>query len=278
MATTTSVSPTVERSSSRRHQSSSAPTRSHSTRTKTTVPPPSPSRTQSTHHHHRSSSSRHGAVQEVLPNANYETSNVAHTSRRSSSKDRPLPPRTESSKSASHHRPSHSRHSTEMTTSATNGGGPAPVVTPQESRHSGRSGKSRTTIPAATGNWVLGKTIGAGSMGKVKLARRVEGGEQVNIDRLPVLSMVLINITRLLLRSSPGALPMMAIIKVVQIGNVPTIRKRFEQLERPPLSLFWIIPTFAQCEMLCALPTTGICFLNMSTGDKCSTISFLTED
>ena len=57
------------------------------------------------------------------------------------------------------------------------------MVTPQESRHGGpgKSGKSRTTIPAQTGNWILGKTIGAGSMGKVKLARRAEGGEQVFI-------------------------------------------------------------------------------------------------
>jgi hypothetical protein len=69
-----------------------------------------------------------------------------------------------------------------MATVAANGGGPAPVITPTESRHTGRgSGKSRTTIPAPTGDWVLGKTIGAGSMGKVKLARRVEGGEQVII-------------------------------------------------------------------------------------------------
>lgn len=65
-----------------------------------------------------------------------------------------------------------------MTTAVANGGGPAPVVTPVETRQ-GRSSKSRTTIPAQTGDWVLGKTIGAGSMGKVKLARRAEGGEQV---------------------------------------------------------------------------------------------------
>ncbi|KAH8598922.1 hypothetical protein B0O99DRAFT_505278 [Bisporella sp. PMI_857] len=64
-----------------------------------------------------------------------------------------------------------------MASTVANGGGPAPVVVPHESRHSSR--KSRTTIPAPTGNWVLGKTIGAGSMGKVKLARRIEGGEQV---------------------------------------------------------------------------------------------------
>lgn len=54
------------------------------------------------------------------------------------------------------------------------------MVTAQETRQPGKSGKSRTTIPAATGNWILGKTIGAGSMGKVKLARKAEGGEQVS--------------------------------------------------------------------------------------------------
>ena len=40
--------------------------------------------------------------------------------------------------------------------------------------------KRRTTITApATGTWALGKTIGAGSMGKVKLAKHNETGEQV---------------------------------------------------------------------------------------------------
>lgn len=180
MATTTSVSPTsVERSGSRRGQSQSTPSRSQSTRTKSTVPP-SPQRAHSSHHR---TSSRHGAIEEVLPQRDYETTNVAQTSRRSSSKDRPPPSRTESTRSASeHHRSHRSRHSTDMATVAANGGGPAPVITPTESRHTGRgSGKSRTTIPAPTGDWVLGKTIGAGSMGKVKLARRVEGGEQVII-------------------------------------------------------------------------------------------------
>ncbi|KUJ20655.1 Pkinase-domain-containing protein [Mollisia scopiformis] len=72
-----------------------------------------------------------------------------------------------------------------MTTAVANGGGPAPVITAQETRHSGKTSKSRTTIPASTGNWVLGKTIGAGSMGKVKLARRIEGGEQVAVKIVP---------------------------------------------------------------------------------------------
>ena len=183
MATTTSVSPTsVEGTGSRRGQSQSTPSRSQSTRTKSTVPP-SPQRAHSSHHR---TSSRHGAVEEVLPQRDYETSNVAQTSRRSSSKDRPPPSRTDSTRSASdhHHRHHRSRHSTDMATTTANGGGPAPVVTPTESRHAGRgSGKSRTTIPAQTGDWVLGKTIGAGSMGKVKLARKVEGGEQVFITQ-----------------------------------------------------------------------------------------------
>lgn len=40
--------------------------------------------------------------------------------------------------------------------------------------------KRRTTITApSTGTWALGKTIGAGSMGKVKLAKNAETGEQV---------------------------------------------------------------------------------------------------
>jgi len=183
MATTTSATPTtVERSGSTRrhhhhhhHHHQSAPSRSQSTRTKSSAAPPSPHRPTSTHR----SSSRHGAVEEVLPQANYETSNVARQSRRSSSRDRPPIPTSEPQRTATGHRRHHSRHTSEMTTAVANGGGPAPVVAPVESRHGGRASKSRTTIPAPTGNWVLGKTIGAGSMGKVKLARRVEGGEQV---------------------------------------------------------------------------------------------------
>lgn len=39
--------------------------------------------------------------------------------------------------------------------------------------------RRRTTITTPTGQWALGKTIGAGSMGKVKLAKNMETGEQV---------------------------------------------------------------------------------------------------
>lgn len=41
--------------------------------------------------------------------------------------------------------------------------------------------RRRTNIHTSTGNWVLGKTIGQGSMGKVKLAKNYETGEQVSI-------------------------------------------------------------------------------------------------
>ncbi|TKA81468.1 hypothetical protein B0A55_02940 [Friedmanniomyces simplex] len=56
-----------------------------------------------------------------------------------------------------------------------------------ESRSAATSGnpRRRTTIDATTGHWDLGKTIGAGSMGKVKLARNKETGEQVAVKIVP---------------------------------------------------------------------------------------------
>lgn len=50
-----------------------------------------------------------------------------------------------------------------------------------DTNHQGNAGsaKRRTTIVAQSGEWTLGKTIGAGSMGKVKLAKNLETGEQV---------------------------------------------------------------------------------------------------
>ena len=46
-------------------------------------------------------------------------------------------------------------------------------------------GRRRTSITTATGTWSLQKTIGQGSMGKVKLARNTETGEQVAIKIVP---------------------------------------------------------------------------------------------
>ncbi|KAH7114169.1 kinase-like domain-containing protein [Dactylonectria estremocensis] len=44
---------------------------------------------------------------------------------------------------------------------------------------------SRTIIPTQSGKWILGKTIGAGSMGKVRLARKEDGSEQVACKIIP---------------------------------------------------------------------------------------------
>jgi hypothetical protein len=39
--------------------------------------------------------------------------------------------------------------------------------------------KIQTVILSPSGTWVLGKTIGVGSVAKVKIAKRIEGREQV---------------------------------------------------------------------------------------------------
>jgi hypothetical protein len=167
---TTSVLPTSdERASTRRHQQST-PSRSQTNRSDTSeygLPPRKPSSRPEPKYAPppkseygvpaRKVTSRHKALGES--NNNDETVNVAaQSSRRSSSRDRAPESRAESSRSGHHHhRSSHSRD--RMATTAANGGGPAPIVSAQESRPQGKSGKSRTTIPAPSGTFVLGKTV-----------------------------------------------------------------------------------------------------------------------
>ncbi|KAF2460866.1 hypothetical protein BDY21DRAFT_402847 [Lineolata rhizophorae] len=50
---------------------------------------------------------------------------------------------------------------------------------------SGSAPRRRQTIKTPTGEWSLGKTIGAGSMGKVKVAKNLETGEQVAVKIVP---------------------------------------------------------------------------------------------
>ncbi|RKF83633.1 Protein kinase kin1 [Golovinomyces cichoracearum] len=120
---------------------------------------------------------------------NYVTSNPGECSKRSTNRDTASSPRAESRQySASRHQHSSSRNNcypSQMTTVAEKDAGLPPATRTQESRFTSKSGKSRTTIPTASGNWVLGKTIGAGSMGKVKLARKMETGEQVAVKIVP---------------------------------------------------------------------------------------------
>ncbi|KAK3117496.1 Serine/threonine-protein kinase [Teratosphaeriaceae sp. CCFEE 6253] len=119
----------------------------------------------------------------------YEQTNLARppSSRRSESQDRPSNgARADSMRqpTATPHARTHSRYTDQPT--------PAPATAAngaeRESRSTAASSgnmRRRTTIDATTGHWDLGKTIGAGSMGKVKLARNKETGEQVAVKIVP---------------------------------------------------------------------------------------------
>ena len=192
--------------SSRRQPSYNAPSTDRPQRTTSTStrPPTTPvtlnrSNSQSQSNARPLSSSQQASLAGVA-RRDYETTNVARSSsnRRSSSQDRSYgapPKRTESTRDARRTtaRPgSRSRNSSHM--SATGNAGPSgpsgTVQTPSGARpltdaaahgHAGPSTRKRTEIDAQTGKWSLGKTIGAGSMGKVKLAKNLESGEQVRL-------------------------------------------------------------------------------------------------
>nr|KMM67987.1 protein kinase kin1 [Coccidioides posadasii RMSCC 3488] len=127
------------------------------------------------------------------PRREYESLKAA-TAPRSASRDRTqepnLPYRTDS---RVHRRqsskPTYSRNSTDMTGPSSGvADGYGSVHTPHHPPNgSGITNQTRrrTTITASSGQWALGKTIGAGSMGKVKLAKNVETGEQVAVKIIP---------------------------------------------------------------------------------------------
>ncbi|KAF1946108.1 Pkinase-domain-containing protein [Clathrospora elynae] len=108
----------------------------------------------------------------------YEQSNVAQEQPSRRSED---PARTEPSR-----RP-HSRYASDAsTTSAMPTNGVTADARPGQAQ---ANNKRRTTITGpSTGTWALGKTIGAGSMGKVKLAKHAETGEQAAVKIVPRLS------------------------------------------------------------------------------------------
>ncbi|KAG9646783.1 protein kinase, partial [Aureobasidium melanogenum] len=124
---------------------------------------PSPRRQPSVHT--RSASAAAAPQLANVARDNFEQSNVAQQP--SSSRHRDAPARSDSTR----------YNSQEMHTSSSNGTHAAAA--------SGTNVRRRTTIDATTGHWDLGKTIGAGSMGKVKLARNKETGEQVAVKIVP---------------------------------------------------------------------------------------------
>lgn len=77
-------------------------------------------------------------------------------------------------------RPSHSRPTPEgsqqgsgTSTSASN------AAAQEDPRQVHTQRPKKSSITGVSGSWTLGKTIGAGSMGKVKLAKKLDGSEQV---------------------------------------------------------------------------------------------------
>ncbi|KIW91255.1 uncharacterized protein Z519_08151 [Cladophialophora bantiana CBS 173.52] len=200
MATTASQqSPSLVRS----HSTSRNPPSSYAA-----TSPSQPSRTRSTNtrpsNHTRSGSRTHENPPQSNPTAlanvarrDFEQSNVARTtsSRRSTSRDG----RGEYHSEASAHgrsssRPGSRRNSQDLTAPTTvvaNGttSHPPPSTTSRTETHSSQTyptiGRRRTSITCQTGTWSLGKTIGQGSMGKVKLAKNIESGEQAAIKIVP---------------------------------------------------------------------------------------------
>ncbi|KAL7266428.1 Serine/threonine-protein kinase [Rhizina undulata] len=86
-------------------------------------------------------------------------------------------------------RPSHTRQASamsEMTTASTNGNSAHMSGADDGSRQAHPQQRPRkTSVAGISGTWILGKTIGAGSMGKVKLARKSDGTEQVAVKIVP---------------------------------------------------------------------------------------------
>lgn len=61
--------------------------------------------------------------------------------------------------------------------------GPGAHAQQDDQRNMQMQRTKKTTITGVSGTWHLGKTIGAGSMGKVKLAKKADGSEQVGVHR-----------------------------------------------------------------------------------------------
>ena len=168
-------SPAVVRSHSsarRPHAQPSPSDRPHRSQSTTTRPSP-----QSVPHSHPRTPAQQPNLASV-GRRDFEQSNLANANntRRSESRDRaaPTPARTEST------RRGHNRYASDASTASAM---PINGVATDASRTGAQATqpRRRTSITAPkTGQWILGKTIGAGSMGKVKLAKQAESGESVS--------------------------------------------------------------------------------------------------
>ncbi|KAI9373068.1 hypothetical protein BJX61DRAFT_407300 [Aspergillus egyptiacus] len=168
-----------------------------------------PSSTHQSHSHHRHSYSKshsydrrpptNQAVFDNIARRDFEPSRGAQTtSRRETSRERSQErPSSSYRTELSSNKPqrnlsvkSHQRDSIDMAAAgpagADGGAGHSHAASGQQvyPATSGQS-KRRTMIATPTGQWSLGKTLGAGSMGKVKVGKHLETGEQVAIKIVP---------------------------------------------------------------------------------------------
>ena len=209
MSAASTTSPAVVRSSSRRQPSYNAPSTDRPTRNASTRQPSSQTASSQPDAQPqldtRPLSSSQQASLAGVARRDYETTNVARppSTRRSSSRDRsyaaPPPRRTESTRDTRRtpaRAGSRSRNGSQMDAkAATAAVAPSGAAqTPSGARETvdaaaqasgSTTTRKRTEIDAQTGKWSLGKTIGAGSMGKVKLAKNLETGEQVTSASRP---------------------------------------------------------------------------------------------
>lgn len=176
MSTTASASPTLARSSSASRRqpsygsSGDRPHRSQSTRVPTSS---------YTHSRQSSASQRPGELSNVA-RRDFEDPNLPRqsSSKRSTSEDRyGQAQATPSSSGRGEPTRRSSRHEGQ---SAQPSQAPMDPATRSMAAATGAQPRRRTHVTGVTGTWQLQKTIGAGSMGKVKLARNQDTGETVS--------------------------------------------------------------------------------------------------
>ncbi|EAU38953.1 hypothetical protein ATEG_00307 [Aspergillus terreus NIH2624] len=208
--TASSASPSVVRShstssrpASSRPVSSDLPHRTRSVAVRpSTASQPSPQRQSQSHQHYHSKSqaydrrppSNHAVFDHIARRDGAQPAPARRSSSRERSQERPPTTHRSDSSAAKHQRnlsaQGHQRDSIDMATAGPVVAEGAAAVTqpPSASRlhpAAAMPSKRRTTITTPSGQWALGKTLGAGSMGKVKVGKNIETGEQVAVKIVP---------------------------------------------------------------------------------------------
>jgi hypothetical protein len=246
MSVPTTKTPTVVRSHSTTSRPSRAPsdlphrTRSVAVRSSNTTQPPTPTNLShsKTPSQDRRPPSNHTAL-EGAARRELEASNVTRMPRRETSSDRsqerPSTARTETGRRHQRNPSTQSRQrdSVDMLPSS------ASQLPPQHATATSTPAaapRRRTTITTPTGQWALGKTIGAGSMGKVKLAKKY-GDWRTGTNVRIFVSNYQYNTDygrRLPLKSCHDSRPRNIAPRGRQ--REPIAQRRFGQLEKPPSS------------------------------------------